>query len=179
MNTHSDSVHELVGDNPVLALHLLSVDSESKILRHNAVLVNQLNTRLLKALAELAQLGVVIELGAVKQTTRPREYGRNRVGGRLTTLLPLAVVARNRAMCSLGFHNLTVRRDELGGHHAQRAEALCENVRLNITVVVFARPDKAARGFDGLRNHVVNEAVLVVDSCLLKGLGIVTSKGSE
>jgi hypothetical protein len=58
--------------------------------------------------------------------------------------------------------------DEHGGHQAERAEALSDNIGLHITIVVLACPDEATFGLDSLRNHIVDEAMLVVDTSLLE-----------
>lgn len=42
----------------------------------------------------------------------------------------------------------------------------------DITVVVLARPNETTRRLDGLSNHVVDEAMLIIDTELLK-LGLV------
>lgn len=42
--------------------------------------------------------------------------------------------------------------------------ALSNGVRLNVTVVVLASPDKATLGLHGVGNHVINESVLVPDA---------------
>ena len=86
----------------------------------------------------------------------------------------LAVVTGDGAVRGLALDNVTIRGDELRGHHTKRAEALGDNVRLNVTVVVFRGPHEATVALDGLSNHVINETVLVPDSELLE-LGLVLS----
>ncbi len=100
----------------------------------------------------------------MQQTARPREDRRDRVRRRLAALLVFAVVPRDGAVRRFALHRPAVRRDELRSHHPERAEALRQDVRLHVSVVVFGRPDEAAGGLDGLRDHVVDETVLVVDS---------------
>lgn len=169
-------VHVDVGHNPVLALHGLPMDRKREILGHDAVLVDDLHARRLKVLAERAQLVVAIELSTVQQSSRPREDGRDRVRRRLVALLPLTVVARHRPVCSLALDHVPVGCDQLARHHAQGAEALREDVRLHVAVVVLARPDEAARGLDRLRNHVVDQPVLVVDARSLEGRLVVAGR---
>lgn len=67
-------------------------------------------------------------------------------------------------MGSLGLNGKTVRSEQLARHHTQATEALCKNITLHITVVVLACPDEATRALQRLRNHVVDETVLVVDT---------------
>lgn len=73
-----------------------------------------------------------------------------------------------RTVGSFGFDGLAVGRDEFTGHHAKAAEALGENIRLHITVVVLACPNEPARRLDCLCNHVVDQAVFVVDRSLVE-----------
>lgn len=49
----------------------LAVDTKSKILSHNAVLVNELNAGLLEALGESDELGVVVALAHEGESTSP------------------------------------------------------------------------------------------------------------
>ena len=78
-------------------------------------------------------------------------------------------------VCGLSLDGLAVGCDELAGHHAEGTESLGEDVRLDVTVVVLARPDEATLGLNGLGNHVVDETVLVVDAGLLEGLLILAT----
>ena len=68
-----------------------------------------------------------------------------------------------RTVCGFRFDGLPIGGDELTGHHAKTAESLGEDVRLDIAIVVLARPNEPARRLDGLRNHVIDETVLVVN----------------
>ena len=61
-----------------------------------------------------------------------------------------------RTVRGLGLDDLAIGCDELRGHHAKTAKALRKDVALYVAVVVLARPDEAARGLDGLRDHVVD-----------------------
>lgn len=47
----------------MLPLHVLSMDSEGKILGHDTILVNNFNTRSLEILAEITERIVIIKLG--------------------------------------------------------------------------------------------------------------------
>lgn len=66
-------------------------------------------------------------------------------------------------MSGLTLDHLTIRRDQLAGHHPQTSEALREDIRLHVSVVVLARPDESSGGLDGLRDHVVDQTMFVVD----------------
>ena len=47
------------------------------------------------------------------------------------------------------------------------AQTLSDDIGTDVTVVVLASPDKAARGFEGIGNHVVNQSVFIPDlGCL-------------
>src|SRR5699024_9404439 len=95
------------------------------------------------------------------ESARPREDRRDRVRRRRLALLVLAVVTRHRAVRGLGLDGLAVWRHEDRRHEAERAEALRDRVRLDVTVVVLARPDVAALPLHGRGDHVVDETVLV------------------
>lgn len=71
-------------------------------------------------------------------------------------------------MRCFGLDGLAVGSDELAGHHSQATEALRKDIGLDVAVVVLARPDKPAGGLDDLRNHVVDEAMLVVNRGLVE-----------
>ncbi len=92
-DTHVDRVHVYVSDDPVFALHILSVDRERKVLGHDAVLVDDFHARSLERLAELREFGIFIEFGAEEQAARPCEDGRNGVRGGLAALLVFTVVS--------------------------------------------------------------------------------------
>jgi len=129
-----DSVKVLVGGGIVLALRLAS--GKGKILGHDTVNVDSVNASLLKALSEGNNIGSVVELSTLDETTGPGEDGGNGVGGGLVTLLVLTVVASDSAVGSLRLEGLAIGGDEDGGHETERAEALGDNVGLDITIVV-------------------------------------------
>ena len=66
-------------------------------------------------------------------------------------------------MRSLGLDGLSIRCDELTRHHTQTSKALCEDIRLHVSVVVLASPDEPAGRLDRLRDHIVNQTMLVID----------------
>lgn len=79
-------------------------------------------------------------------------------------------------MRRLALDHVPIRRDQLARHHSQAAEALREDIRLHVAIVVLARPDEAAGGLDRLRDHVVDQAVFVVDPGFLE-FGFVLAVG--
>ena len=119
-------------------------------------------------LGEVGQRGVVVELAAVLQPAGPGIDRRDRVGRRLFALLVLAVMARDRSVRGLGFHDLAIGRHQLRCHQAQRAETLGHGVGLHVAVVVLAGPDIAARPLHRRRDHVVDQAVFVGDAGLFE-----------
>ena len=147
----------------MLPLHLLPMNRQRQILGHNPILINNLHTSPLQLLTKQPQPLIPIQLGAMNQPPRPRKNARNRVRARLFTLLVLPIVAGDRPVCGLGFDDVALGGEEFGSHHSEGAETLGEDVGLDVAVVVFAGPDEAAGGFDGLGDHVVYEAVFVVD----------------
>jgi len=50
---------------------------------------------------------------------------------------------------------------QYAGHESQRAEALSQTVRLDVTVVIFAGPNVASVTLDHVGDHVVNESMFV------------------
>lgn len=129
-----NSVEVLGGGDVVLTASLST--GKGKILGHDAIDIDGVNAGLLKALGKGNDLGGVVELATLDETTGPGEDGGNGVGGGLVTLLVLTVVAGDGAMGSLRLEGLAIGGDEDGGHETQRAEALGDNVGLDITVVV-------------------------------------------
>lgn len=51
--------------------------------------------------------------------------------------------------------------------------SLRHDIGLDVTVVIFASPDKTAGRFDALRHHIVDKSVLVPDLVFLK-IGLVS-----
>ena len=102
-----DSLHALLngvevctgGDIVILAL---LAACKSKILGHNALLVDNVNTSLLERLGKLDDLGSVVELTTLGKTTGPGEDGGDGVGGGGVSFLVLAVVARDGAVRGFG-----------------------------------------------------------------------------
>ncbi|MCY1300304.1 hypothetical protein D9M70_498650 [compost metagenome] len=74
-------------------------------------------------------------------------------------------------MGSFGFDRLAIRRHQNRGHQAERAEALGDDVRLHVAVVVLARPDVTAGPLQSGGDHVVDQAVFVPDLQFLELLG--------
>ncbi len=165
-------VEELEGLLPVLVLHGLAVDAESKVLGHDAGL-DGLNAGSLESGAEVVEILVLVELGTVSETTGPGEDGGNGVGGGLLALAPGVIVASDSAVGSLGLNSLAVRADKNGGHETERTIALSNGVGLDITIVVLAGPAEATVGLHGVGDHVVDEAVLIPDAGSLELLSVV------
>lgn len=180
-----NSIQILIRSDIVLAARLAA--RQGQVLGHDAVDVNSVDAGLLEALGKGHQLGGVVELAALDEAAGPGEDGGNGVGRGLAALLVLAVVAGDGAVGGLGLKGLAVGGDEDGGHEAEGAEALGDNVGLDITVVVCGAfiseskerrernrsltlegHDVAAGALDHLGNHVVNQTVLVPDALGLK-----------
>lgn len=161
LETALNGIHVLVGGDIVLALRLAS--GKGKILGHDTVNIDSVNASLLKALSKGDNLGGVVELATLDETTGPGEDGGNGVGGGLVTLLVLTVVASDSTVGSLRLEGLAIRGNENRGHETKRAEALSDNVGLDITVVVLEGHDVTTGALDHLGDHVVNETVLVPD----------------
>eukprot|EP00354_Favella_ehrenbergii_P012733 CAMPEP_0170461958 /NCGR_PEP_ID=MMETSP0123-20130129/7655_1 /TAXON_ID=182087 /ORGANISM="Favella ehrenbergii, Strain Fehren 1" /LENGTH=452 /DNA_ID=CAMNT_0010727081 /DNA_START=45 /DNA_END=1403 /DNA_ORIENTATION=- len=162
-----DLVHEALSDEIVGALGDLvaALDEDGEILSHGALL-DSVDDGLLEGLREESELLVTVELGTVAETAGPREDGGDRVGRGRTTLLPDAVVTGDGAVGSLSLHDI-VAVDADGGHETEGAEALSDNVGLDVAIVVLAGPDEAAVALDDLSDDVVDESVLVVEALSL------------
>lgn len=73
-----------------------------------------------------------------------------------------AVVTGDSTVGSLCF-NGAIRGHEYGGHQAEGAISLGDDVRLNIPIVVFASPDETSIALDGVCNKIIYQTVLVPD----------------
>ena len=151
----------LLGGNP--GLTLLAASSQGKILGHDTLVVDNINTGALELLGELNNVGGAVELTTLDKTTGPGEDGGNGVGGGLVTLLVLTVVAGDGAVGGLGLESRAVGGDQGGGHQTEGTETLGDDVGLDITVVVLQGHDEATLRLDHLGDHVVDETVLVPD----------------
>lgn len=129
-----NGVEVLGGGDVVLAAVLPAGDG--KILGHDAVDIDGVNTGLLEALGESDKLGGIVELATLDKTTGPSEDGGNGVGRGLVALLVFTVVAGDSAMGGFRLEGLAIGSDEDGGHETERAEALGNYIGLNITVIV-------------------------------------------
>ena len=70
-------------------------------------------------------------------------------------------MAGDGAVGGFRFQHFAVWRHEDRGHQTERAKALRHSVGLHIAVIVFARPNKAARPFHSRRDHIVDQAMLI------------------
>ena len=73
-----------------------------------------------------------------------------------------------RTVCSLALDSHTIWSDQFARHHPKTTKALCQNIALDISVVVLRRPHEPASRLEHLRYHIVNEPVLVIYSCLIE-----------
>ena len=162
-----DLVHESLGAEVVSALgDLVAVDADGEVLGHVTGL-DGVDDGLLEGGRELGEELVVVELCSVGEAASPGEDRGNGVGGGGLTLLPLSVVAGDGAVGSLSLDD-AVLVEEHRGHQAQGAVALRDDIALHISVVVLAGPHDAAVPLDNLGDHVVDQAVLVVDAACLE-----------
>ena len=81
------------------------------------------------------------------QAARPGKDRGHGVGRGLLALLPLAIMARYRAVRGFRFHNLSIWRQQHACHQAKRTEALRHGVGLHVAVIVLAGPDELAAPF--------------------------------
>ena len=161
-----DFVHERLGDEVVGAFFDVpsSCCQDSQVLCEGSFLDCADNSRL-QSLTEKSQLFVAVKLGAVAETTGPREDGSDWVGRGGTSLFPNSKVSGDSAVGSFSFHDIVLV-DADGGHETEGAESLRNNVRLNVSIVVLASPDEATVALDDLSDQVIDESVLVVNALL-------------
>eukprot|EP01137_Pigoraptor_chileana_P032133 Opistho-2@21040 len=117
----------------------------------------------------LGEGGVVVEGGPVRETLGPRKDRRQRVEADVR--IPLGIcrkVAGESPVTSLRHDNLAIARDKGARHESNRTKTSSHGARLDIAVIVLARPHKSAVRLDCICNHVVNQAVLVPDLHLVK-----------
>jgi hypothetical protein len=129
------SIKVLVGRDP--AATVLLTARQRKVRGHDAIDVDSVDAGLLELLGEDNELGSAVELAALGETLCPGVDGGDGVGRCLVALLVLAVVARDGTVGGLGLEGLAVGGDEDRSHKAERAEALGDDVRLDVTVVVY------------------------------------------
>jgi hypothetical protein len=118
------------------AAPVLLAACKRKILGHDAINIDGVNAGLLELLGEDNELGGVVELTTLSKALCPSVDRGDGVGGGFVTLLVLAVVTGDCAVGGLSLEGLAIGRDEDGGHEAEGAETLGDNVGLNISVIV-------------------------------------------
>ena len=157
----ADRLEELLGGHP----RLLGADEDREVLGHLAAL-DRLDADPLERLGEAHDLGRVVELAAIFEAAGPGEDRGDRVGRGRLALLVHAVVAGDGAVRGLGLDRLAVGSHQDRGHQAERAEALRDQVRLDVAVVILAGPDELAAPLERGGDHVVDQAVLIFDASL-------------
>jgi len=85
-------------------------------------------------------------------------------------------VSGDSAVSCLSLNGLTIGTNEDRCHQTEGTVTLSDDIRLDISVVVFAGPDETARALKTLSDHVVNKAVLVPDAQFLEFRFIVPVK---
>ena len=134
LETALDGGHVLRGGDPVITAGLAA--GKGEILGHDAIDIDGVNAGLLESLSEGNELRGFVELATLDETTGPGEDGGNGVGGGLVALLVLAVVAGDGTVGSLRLEGLAIGGDEDRGHETEGAEALSNDIGLDITIVV-------------------------------------------
>ena len=72
------------------------------------------------------------------------------------------------AVGGFGFDRIAIRREQDGGHEAERAKALRHGVRLHVAIVVLAGPNEVTVPFKRARDHIVDQAMLVGQAALFE-----------
>lgn len=135
LQTLFHGVHEFARGHP--SVSVLATAGQGEVFRHDAFFIDDLGARGLQLLRKRDQFRGLVELAAAGEAAGPREDRGNRVRRRLAALLVLAVVARDGAVGGFGLKRGTVGGGQDGGHEAERAKALGDDVRLDVAVVVY------------------------------------------
>ncbi len=163
--------NKLFGIDIGALISLVSMHADGQILGHHSGL-HRINHGLLQFLAELPERLVLIQLGAVGQSSSPGKNGGNTVRRGLVPFLMLSVVSGHGPVGRLGLDHIPGRLQHRV-HQAQTAVALRQCIALHVTIIVLAGPDKAALALDHIGDHIINEAVLIPEPSLFKFLLIV------
>ena len=139
---------------------MIGADEKGEILCHETRF-NCLNAYAFERCRKARQFLIVIKFRAMCETLSPSEDRGDRIGRGFLALLVFAIVARNGSVGRFCLNRLTIRCHEDRGHKAERAKALCDNVRLHVAIIVFARPHITARPFNRGRDHVVDQTMLI------------------
>ena len=142
------------------------MDANSEILSH-VTCGDGLDNHALHSLAEVLKLCMFVKLCTVEKSTGPGEHGGNRVSGGLATLLVDTIMPSDSSVSSLGL-NRAIGSLEHRGHETKGAVALRYNIRLDITIVVLASPYESAAGLDAIGDHIIDETMLIPETCSLK-----------
>lgn len=132
-----NSLHVLASGDIVLTTSFSA--SKCEILGHDVVNIDGIDTGLLKSLSERNNVWGLVELSTLDESAGPGEDGGDWVGGGLVALLVLTVVAGDGSVGGLRLKGLSVWGNEDGGHKAEGAEALGNDIGLDITIVVWNR----------------------------------------
>lgn len=71
-----------------------------------------------------------------------------------------SVVSSNSAVSSLSFDG-AIGGNKNTGHETQRSVALSNDIRLDITIVVLASPDKATIRLEHIGDHIINKSMFI------------------
>ena len=160
--TGSNGVDVLKGVDIVGTRNIL-LDAKGEILCHLASL-NGLDATSLEGGAKVGEGLIAVELCAMSETLSPGKDGSDGVCRSLFTLLMGTIVTSDGAVGSLRLDRLSIGTKKDGGHETERSKALSDGIGLNVTIIVFASPDKATRRFDGIGNHIIDETMFIPDA---------------
>lgn len=103
----------------------------------------------------------------MQKASCPCKDWSNRVSWSFFPLLVFSVVTSHRAMCGFCL-NTTIWRQQYRCHQSERTVTLSNNIRLNITVIIFAGPNKTSIAFHGISNHIINKSMFIPEFTLFK-----------
>jgi len=124
---------------------------------------NSFDDNSFESITEIHKFLVAIELTSVSETLGPRVHRSNRVGGGFFSLLMEPVMPGNGTVSSFRFNGAVWALKDRG-HKTERSITLSNDIRLNISIVVFTGPHESSVGFDCVSNHVINKSMFIPES---------------
>jgi len=121
---------------------------------------NGINDNFFQSTSKFNKFFVIIEFTSVSKTLGPGEHRSNGVGRGFFTLLMESVMSSNSTVSSFSFDGAVWALKDRG-HKTERSITLSNDIRLNITIVVFTGPHEATVGFDSVSNHIIDESMFI------------------
>jgi hypothetical protein len=118
------------------------------------------NDNSFESFSEFNKFLVVIKFTSIFETLGPCVHGSNGVSGSFLSLLMESVMSSNGTVSSFRFNGAVWALKDRG-HKTKRSITLSNDIRLNITIVVFTGPKESTVGFDCVSNHVIDKSMFI------------------